>query len=132
MLPELPPDDLSHNAPEEFAEFIRRHGLTRVGAGMSRATYRTRSGRHVVKFPHCKACGEMDNRYEAKGYEAGVPYYARCRLIRVAGAVCLVMVWVEPLDYTGPPIPIPDWVDGIDCRQVGHTRRGKLVAYDFA
>lgn len=129
---DMPPDDLGIPAPDRFRPFIDRHGLTRVGSGCSRATYRTRSGRYVVKFPWCDDCGETDNRYEHKGFSAGVPYYARCRLIRVAGADCLVMEWVDPLKCFDPPDELPDWVDGIDCSQVGHTRRGKLVAYDYA
>ena len=41
--------------------------------------------------------------------------------------------------YLGPPMQVvkkapvemPDWVDWIDCGQVGHTVTGRLVAYDY-
>ena len=115
-----------------FADFIGRHGLVYVGRGSYRWTYRTRSGRFVVKFPKCREYGEADNVLEAEACRGGEPCIARCRLIRVAGYDCLVMEWVEPIDYTGAPLPLPDWVDWIDCQQVGHNRRGRLVAYDFA
>lgn len=125
----LPGHESGEEAQPRFRPFIAQHGLALVGAGNHRAAYRTRSGRYVVKFP-CgyDDAGQFDNEYEARHWRES-PLYPRCRLIAVAGASCLVMEWVEPATCWEL---LPPWVDSIDCGQVGYTRRGELVAFDFA
>lgn len=96
-----------------------------LGVGRNRIAFRR--GDVVVKVPSNSA-GHMDNYLEAARWRPwsamGEAQYARCRLLRNGW---LVMVYAEPMQIAD----MPDWADFVDCRQVGRTRQGKVVAYDF-
>jgi hypothetical protein len=95
-----------------------------IGLGRHRAVFRR--GHTVVKVP-VSIEGWHDNLREADRWRARAhPHLARCRL---AGPL-LVMVWCER--YDRPAELLPRWTDAIDCQQVGRTRQGRLVAYDYA
>ena len=116
----------------ETESFIKKHELTFINEGRHRAAFRTKSGKYVVKIPIAEG-GDLANwnefwDYERKSQWFGDDRLARCRLICVAGTECLLMELV-----TMPPEgeELPPWVSYVDCQQVGYTRRGKLVAYDW-
>lgn len=99
-------------------------GHTYIGSGRHRSAYRR--GQVVVKIPHGYG-GIEDNATEARVYRlirSGPIRYARCRLLPNGW---LVMVYVEPVPFHECPI----WADFIDCRQVGTTAQGEVVAYDY-
>ncbi len=108
--------------------------FTYLGHGRNRITYRI-SERYVVKIP-LNQDGVADNWYEAKQCKRD-PDTAKCRLL----GDCLVMEFVDDIHQIWGHLPLwekmerinllPYWVDYVDCRQVGFTRTGKLVAYDF-
>ncbi len=122
--------------PSWVAELVRCFGLVYQGIGNQRVAYRTRSGRYVVKFPRDDASGgECDNEFEYRSHHGDIWFpTARCRLVTLSGRPCLVMEFVQAIDYDSnpPPLPLPEWTHGVDCQQVGYTRRGELVAYDWA
>ena len=109
-----------------FKEFIDAKRLKFIGEGRHRAVFKTRSGRYVVKFPVGEG-GELANYREARDFKESGDRLARCRIIVLQGVECLVMEFV-----TMAKGPLPSWVDFIDCQQVGITRRGELVAYDWS
>jgi hypothetical protein len=106
------------------------------GWGCSRIVFsriRRRGGdsRWVFKIPLCGK-GETDNYREARYYKRGDGRMAKCRLVVIGGLDCLVMEKVDTHD----PIPYgygtPEWAKYVDCCQVGRSRSGEIVAYDYA
>lgn len=101
---------------------------TFIGQGRTRAVFLLPGGRYVVKIP-VDEMGYHDNWSEARQAKRDGWLYkhqvARCRLMKNGW---LVMEYVKPA--TGEELP--DWVGSVDCGQVGWTRDGRLVAYDFA
>ena len=83
------------------------------------------AGDYVYKVPHHWR-GVEDNEWEAEQRSC---HLAACWIQRDAdGFPILVMERVDE-EVVGD---FPDWVSGIDCCQVGISRRtGQLVAYDF-
>ncbi len=118
---------------KEMADFIRAKRLVFINEGRHRAVFKTPSGKFVVKIPIAEG-GWWANHQEARDFQnkdrwLGDDRLARCRLIDVAGTECLVMELVTmPVDRES----LPNWTDAVDCQQVGYTRRGKLVAYDWS
>lgn len=112
---------------------IAKKRLVLVGAGSTRIAYATRSGRYVVKIP-VNGFGVLANVQEARDFRVNPHKHkgdmARCRLIRLGDEpCCLMMERVTPVDRD---IAMPDWVWKVDNGQIGFTRRGKLVAYDWS
>lgn len=56
--------------------------------------------------------------------------YPNTKLLEIDGLVCVMMERVEPVHFDNYN-KVPDWVKGIDGGQVGFTKKGKLVAYDY-
>ncbi len=99
-----------------------------LGEGRNRLVFL--HGNFVVKVPR-NDYGCYDNEREADisrsfRHGNGGIHYARCRLI--PGSFILVMELVD-LVFKNPKEN--GWWDFVDCQQVGLTRFGKLVAYDF-
>lgn len=63
----------------------------------------------------------MQNRWLAKDNKA------RCRLMPNGW---LVMEYVRQAKESWEDLP--RWTYGVDCKQVGYTHDGRLVAYDYA
>lgn len=99
-----------------------------IGEGRGRRVYLSNSELSVVKIPISEAGIFMnwaeDIRWK-KSKERNL--LARCRLI--PNSSILVMERVEV--FQGHYLHLPDWCWGVDCFQVGYTRAGKLVAYDY-
>lgn len=99
-----------------------------IGTGRHRLVYA--HGRFVVKVP-ASIAGFYDNTREARisaeyGRRPDINgiSYARCHLLCNGW---LVMERVEPLSYREQP----KWACYVDCAQVGRTRDGRVVAYDY-
>jgi len=97
-----------------------------IGKGLSREVYV--SERYVYKLPYTDK-GINDNYYEARICKQSISRCAPCRVIHIQDIPILVM---ERLDLKLSKEEIPEWADWIDCRQVGRSRSGKILAYDFA
>jgi hypothetical protein len=115
----------------------RAHG---VSAGRNRITFLFPT--YVIKVPR-DGYGNADNEHEGcmgryaitnRKRNRGVPV-ARTRFIAVDHIYIIAMERVNLLGWTGVVDhyagDYPSWVDGIDCGQVGLTRSGELVAYDY-
>lgn len=98
--------------------------------------------KHVVKIPRCQD-GLFDNDWEGSvrnnEESLGHPYYVqypRTRLFYWKDVPILFMERVEPVNWKEKlksigDFEFPDWVNSVDCGQVGYTRDGRLVAYDY-
>lgn len=92
----------------------------------------------VVKLP-IDSLGFMANDWEGSISNTpesfNHPYYVqypRTRLYYWKGIPILWMEKVEIADWTDKSYSdFPDWVGSVDCGQVGYTRKGRLVAYDY-
>lgn len=100
-------------------------------------------GMFVAKLP-CAWGGFGDNDWEGSVSNSKEQMleptkhlqYARTKLVYVGGIpVCYMEKVDEALDIDGiHPFDnkrMPGWVSYVDCGQVGYTRRGRLVAYDW-
>jgi hypothetical protein len=105
-----------------------QHSLPITELGLGRNRLVLRHGKYVIKIPR-NLNGEVDNEWEARARLSSIPT-ARCRLATLGGWRVLVMEYVEePTDFSYKEYP--NWCKYVDCAQVGWTRHGKLVAYDF-
>lgn len=113
------------------AEYLLQKGWKLCGAGFSRTSLLSPRGKFLVKIPR-NDDGVQDNYNESDNYNCLVDRrgrLAKCRM--VPGTHLLMMEFVRVVYYNQIPSPIPMWVDTIDCQQVGYTRDGRLVAYDY-
>lgn len=106
-----------------------------LGQGRHRVVYAL-DEKWVIKIP-IGADGERANISEYEQYHQGVsrihPHLAWCMIDEFAGVVVSIMERVDPVSMTWEECTASfAWVDRVDCRQVGYTRRGKLVAYDYS
>ena len=113
-------NQITHEAHILILRYLNEDWL---GAGRGRVAFRRKN--YVVKIPYTTG-GEGFNRMEAHSYKN---YNAQGRLARCRmHGIMLVMEYIEQIeDHDG----LPPWVEYIDCEQVGYTRTGKLVAYDY-
>lgn len=102
-----------------------------LGIGRHRTAYKLQ-GPYVAKVPN-STWGLTDNEEEAHAYLIGKAqrwlggnYFAACRML----GYVLIMEYVEHADL--PYVDLPSWVYAVDCKQVGYTADGRLVAYDYA
>jgi hypothetical protein len=124
---------------DRFLALERQGKMVFLGYGRHRVTWG--HGRYVYKLP-MGGEGMQANQREAESFKlgrwhkaawlerlgiAGTPQMARCRLLKTG---VLVMEAVTP--GTKWDASTPDWARYVDCGQVGTTRKGKLVAYDYA
>lgn len=98
-----------------------------LGCGRNRIVFRLKSKNYVVKVP-VNLAGNSDNCFEAKKQDFGYPV-AKAKRVIIGDFCCAVMEYVEHADRFKHELP--DWTDFVDCRQVGFTKKGELVAYDF-
>jgi hypothetical protein len=106
---------------------LKRKGRKVLGAGRHRTVFDC--GLFVVKIPR-NFSGMSANleEHENSSCPYGAIQFARTRLIRVGTVPILLMQKVAmPATLEG----LPAWTDFVDGQQVGYTKGGKLVAYDF-
>ncbi|KKN65621.1 hypothetical protein LCGC14_0479370 [marine sediment metagenome] len=124
---------------EPYSGGSLRKGWKHLGGGRHRDVFRLPSG-NVIKFPIGEA-GEVANLWEAlvwkfRNRQSRMPLFiyeymkhieaiARCRMI--PRTKVLIMEFVDR-EGVNPP----SWTYRMDCAQVGLTKSGHLVAYDFA
>ncbi len=101
-----------------------------LGYGRHRITFEI-SETHVAKVP-LNDYGIYDNEKEAQlfeqeGYDGEIPY-ASCSIKYVFNVPILIMEKVERIEFSDAP----RWAWYVDCCQVGRTKEGKIVAYDYA
>ncbi len=108
---------------ERFLKMLSR--AENISGGRNRITLLM--GKYVVKFPISPG-GYGDNDWEGSICGGEYIQYARTRLHYYHDTPIVFMEQVSPVkSFNG----LPDWCDFVDCCQVGYTRAGKLVAYDF-
>jgi len=146
--------DIPHRARCNYIDDVMdKRKFTYLGSGRHRRTYLSPNKRYVLKFPHCRN-GLYANQDEAKTWKESLHHpcdiaYAPCRLIE--GSILMMVAVVEAYGGTdgcdnarssnligGYDIysrclesNLPSWIENIDACQVGRTRNGKLVAYDY-
>lgn len=107
------------------AKLSKKYG--EAHCGRNRATF---IGKNYVFKIARNGCGEIDNWYEAR---VKSEEYCKGRIIEIDEVRVLVQEKVIPYYQAGVKAKdLPDWVDFIDCAQVGFDRKGVLKAYDFA
>lgn len=78
----------------------------------------------VIKIP-INDNGVLDNDWEASVISDTT---AKGRWLEIEGLVCCMQ---QKLNTEVVYKDLPDWVNSVDCRQVGYDRKGNLRAYDF-
>jgi hypothetical protein len=106
-----------------------------VGFGRNRITFKLRSGNYVIKFPLSEA-GEGDNDWEGsvvsnKKEDSEDIKYPKTRYLTIEGFVCVIMEIVKELEIEEYWFLKEDWFGSVDGGQVGKTRSGHVVAYDY-
>jgi len=98
-----------------------------VGVGRHRTVFR--DGDVVYKVPHDETgYGALSNSLEAAPITVEDPdHYALCEIVSIQDFPVLMMEYVEHCGWSEEK----DWTWGIDCGQIGHTKDGRLVAYDW-
>jgi len=124
-------DDPFEGAIEVAVDEAQKN-LKVLGEGRNRITFEL-NDRFVLKVP-LNEYGVLDNETEAKMYRNrsdGDIRLARCR--KVLNSFGLPLLVMERVDIDSvESLELPHWVDFIDCSQVGYTKKGELVAYDYA
>lgn len=124
----------------EAASQARRHGLHTEAAlievctrqfgepelGRNRAVFDRGDG-FVIKIAVSED-GLSDNLLEARHTAPVIPL-ARCHFEMMGD--CEVLIMERVTVWLGGRSALPDWVDWVDCAQVGHTVDGRLVAFDL-
>lgn len=110
------------------AELQERYGEPEEGR--HRRVYFDRENHEVIKVPFHES--GISANYEELDTQG--PIYARTSLDEELTAKYKIPVLrMEEVDvslhYLNPDLP--GWVDTIDCRQVGYTKDGRLVAFDW-
>lgn len=134
-------DDWSYAQYDHQFRKANIKGWQYVGMGSYRACYKRPDRKWVLKIPRIKK-GIQDCTNEAAMFRARGGKYnpnaktpenqgalAPCRLVKIEDVPCLVMPeLVMPVSYKDHP----SWVNTLrDGRQIGRTRKGKIVVYDY-
>lgn len=123
------------NAKKELKRLIEKYEI--MGSGRNRIVFKLKSGNFVLKFPLCES-GEGDNDWEGsivsnKREHNDEIKYPQTRYIIINGFVCVVMEIVDDLSKDPEEYWFlkEDWFDSVDGGQVGRTKSGHIVAYDY-
>jgi hypothetical protein len=112
-----------------------------LGSGRHRSVYDLQDG-WVLKLPYC-ATGVRANEEEFDAYTKMIaagnvwgnynPVYAQCSLLVFHGVLAVRMEKVE-VDIYGRQDMTREygWIASVDCGQVGWTKDGRLVAFDYS
>lgn len=90
----------------------------------------------VVKLPITDAGlsnneweGSVSNSKETRDNGEDVQY-PRTKLFYI-GENAVPIVLMEKVSFPDNDFVLPDWANSVDCGQVGFTRTGRLVAFDY-
>lgn len=102
-----------------------------LSVGRNRIVFKLKSGNYILKFPLSNN-GETDNDWEGSvcinNEDPEEIQYPRTKWVCYNGFVCVVMDYI---DVNTSCESLPDWVNNVDCQQVGLNRKGRLVAFDY-
>lgn len=105
---------------------LKSNGWSYLSSGRNRIVFK--KGERVCKVAR-NLKGECDNHHESATYfkhkDKAEIKFAKCCLV----GPLLVMEYVEECHTLGKFLP--RWTDFVDCGQVGYTKEGKLVVYDY-
>jgi hypothetical protein len=96
-------------------------------------------GSWVVKLPKTEV-GILDNlqEHDTGSYfrivnmkNLDIVQYPKTRLVAIAKYKYIPILFMEKVTLIKDTYNLPNWVDQIDGRQVGYTKDGRLVAYDY-
>ncbi len=120
-----------------LAHLHRRYAERCLGLSQGRNRNVFLFGRYVVKLPK-NLDGVADNDWEGSVSNADDDpeeiRYPRTRMVYVHEVPVVFMEYVEPAtakDIEARLGAVPEWVCSVDCHQVGFTRDGRLVAFDY-
>lgn len=115
-----------------LAAFARLHEWygPPIGIGRNRAVFNV-NNEYVIKLP-INGFGDLDNHYELNpdawiAHEHLAKTWSNDELNQAFNLDLVCMEWVDTTYVNDAP----DWCKGVDCNQVGYTKDGRLVAYDF-
>ena len=108
-----------------------------IGQGKDRIVFAR--GRVVIKVPKSES-GVCANYQEKKKFDESMKdtdhstrIYAKCRLVHYRDVPLLVMERLKPVKYSEIKAGgLPDWAWKVDALQVGHNKKGKMKAFDYA
>lgn len=108
-------------------KFEEKYGQP-IGVGTQRITFRWKNW--VFKVPRNYG-GVNANEYEHSVGKANpnAPGYPITKLFYIKQIPILKMEYVDPINYSDPESP--EWAACFDCGQVGKTKKGKIVPYDY-
>lgn len=121
---------------EQFSDYVQSLRLAKakfgepIGNGRHRVVFR--DGEFVLKVPF-RASGIDANFYEDNTHSNN-PHEPRAscsldsELAEELGSSCVLRM--EYVEHVGSS-PTPDWTWSVDCGQVGRTKDGRIVAYDW-
>jgi hypothetical protein len=111
--------------------FTLRFGFP-IGETKNRMVFANK--RNVFKLP-MNVYGWSDNAMECYKFKQAWRLQdkkcnlARCRIIDITEVPILIMQRLYPIPED---MKLPDWVDFIDSQQVGLSRDGRILAFDYA
>lgn len=116
--------DLDAQAEAALAKLMAKYGEPLLGT--TRATFLSKN--YVLKFP-LNANGNRANDWEGS---VSADHLARGRWLQIEGFICVMQERLVELDWNNTKYTdLPDWVECIDCGQVGYDKQGNLKAFDF-
>jgi hypothetical protein len=135
---ELLDEDLTDGAKALLRPLYERYlkRAQEVWCGRNRAVFDM--GSYVVKLPR-NSQGFGDNDWEgsiSNGPDSDPAediQYARTRMfyVKLPEHDYIPILFMEKVVYAERQEHLPDWVMSVDCGQVGWSKNGKLVAFDY-
>jgi hypothetical protein len=116
---------------------LLKSGAEWVGTGTSRVCFSYPGSGTVIKVPFC-AEGQEASFNEAQAFKNFQKYpnictpIADCSFVDFTASLGMELLVMERLfEFPTVRIALPDWVNSVDCGQVGYNSQKRLVAYDL-
>ena len=102
-----------------------------LSSGRHRDVFISKTGKYVFKVPNCHS-GICANDIEGSWF---CDEYAHHKLFYINEIPIVIMEYLKEMD-TETYLKLCkteeyDWINGIDCGQVGYNRKGDVVAFDW-
>jgi hypothetical protein len=129
-------EDMSKLIEPVISTLTQKYGEP-IGQGKNRIVFAR--GNVVIKVPKNES-GVYANYQEKNKFDESMKdgdhsmrVYAKCRLVHVRDVPVLVMERIKPIKYSEVKAKdLPDWAWKVDALQVGHNKKGKMKAFDYA
>lgn len=127
-------EDETERAAQDLINFLVSKYGNPIGCGTTRMVFESKN--NVIKVPINDA-GISSNDWEGS---CSNEIYAKTKGIWLDNGLVIVVQEKLDLDFKfeknniikdGSSFKYPDWVNGIDCQQVGFDKNGNLKAYDY-